>query len=304
MHSLSRAIAVAAFYSLSHTAWAWTTRQPVSSSSSSSRTFASATSLHRAAAAGSHFGQHLHNNNNNDKEQQQQPSHQRRHDRTSIRADSVLAEQHAARLEAAGRPGTPAFRDPCRVWIGNLDLSVTSEELADWICTQHAVPAHALLVVTEVVRDWRTGKSKGFGFVRYQEPIQATVALTQFHGRVWKNRKIAIQPANVKGKHLRELEERKEAYEERERRRQERAVQPEEAPEPLVIEPQEAHMLRALDPDLLQGVVIRGQEGPVGTIKKQSRRLDDDIDPNLNRENRRKQSRTKPKRRPANRGFG
>lgn len=142
--------------------------------------------------------------------------------------------------------------------------------------------------------------------MRYQDALQATVALSESHGKVWKNRKIAVRPAHVKGKQMRILQERRWAYQERERRRQERALEgpKEEEEEPLVvIAPEEAQLLQSLDPDLLEGVVIQGH-GPVKQVRKLSRRHDEDIDPNLNRKTRRQLLKTKPKRKQASSGFG
>lgn len=47
----------------------------------------------------------------------------------------------------------------------------------------------------KIILDRETGRSKGFGFVRFSEPIHATAALEHLNGKDLKGRPVRVQPA-------------------------------------------------------------------------------------------------------------
>jgi RNA recognition motif. (a.k.a. RRM, RBD, or RNP domain) len=160
---------------------------------------------------------------------------------------------HTERLQNAGRVGTKRFVNPCKVFIGNISFQVQStKELRAWVIEQMGLPEHVLLKDCQMVAEWKTGKSKGYGFVLFTEPIYATMAITKLNGMLWHDRPLSVLQG-IQQKTLQELSLR------RERASRERNTAPsvqKDEPSVIYMDAQEAAMLRKLDPDLLDGVQI------------------------------------------------
>ena len=78
--------------------------------------------------------------------------------------------QHRKRI--AGKPGNKHFLDPNKVFIGNLSYDSTAEDVKDFLKT-HLGGLHTIESV-KIIYDWKTNKSKGFGFIQFIEPMFAT----------------------------------------------------------------------------------------------------------------------------------
>lgn len=219
---------------------------------------------------------------------------------SSFKSDSSVTSLHQQRIRTAGREGSITFIDPCRVFFGNLDLTVTSEDLCEFVARHHGLPSTFLIVDAEVITDWRTGVSKGYGFVRYTEPVYATNALDTCHGKLWNGRRLSVKPA-VNSNKQKEVERQREMYEQRKLKRELAKANGEDVkqvtrPNSMIpTDPRGLAFLRSLDPGL------------VDDVKVQSEEIDEDEgDSNVkkNRQQRRKEERAKPKKKPVSKGFG
>ncbi len=79
---------------------------------------------------------------------------------------------------------------PKRLYVGNLDYLVTSNQLRDLFeSIGPTTSAH-------VVSDRESGKSRGFGFVEMQEESDATRAFEELNGHAFiEGRKLLIKEA-------------------------------------------------------------------------------------------------------------
>lgn len=107
---------------------------------------------------------------------------------------------------------------PARVFFANVKYDVTEETLAPFFGAVGPV-THC-----KIVRDSFTGRSKGYGFVTYADPIYATTALRSLHGRSVEGREIRLDDATSLAKRRKEKKA-TEAFEKREAKRQARAAE-------------------------------------------------------------------------------
>ena len=112
-------------------------------------------------------------------------------------ADSKLGSIHTERIRTAGRVGTKRFVDPCKVFVGNLPFSADETKLQEFILGtmgQSKVVLHS----AKVIYDWKTGKSKGYGFVQFIDPIYATVCMDVCNGKTMDGRQLSVSQGKKK----------------------------------------------------------------------------------------------------------
>ncbi len=80
--------------------------------------------------------------------------------------------------------------DSTRLFIGNLAWSTTDESLRE------AFSAHGAVSDAKVITDRYTGRSRGFGFVTFQSPEQATSALNNMNGVEVDGRPVRVDRAS------------------------------------------------------------------------------------------------------------
>jgi hypothetical protein len=107
--------------------------------------------------------------------------------------DSMIAIAHRSRVKAAGRVGTKRYVNPCKVFTGNLPFHYTAADLSVWICDTMGMPAHILLNECKIVKDWKTGISKGFGFCVFTEAVYATVCIDKCHNLMLEGRAVTVK---------------------------------------------------------------------------------------------------------------
>lgn len=76
-----------------------------------------------------------------------------------------------------------------RLFVGGLPYSVTQDQLQDLFSKAGTI------VSCNIITDKYTGKSKGFGFVEFEEEAMAKKAIEMFDGYEWEGRKIAVNEA-------------------------------------------------------------------------------------------------------------
>jgi len=150
-------------------------------------------------AAGRRFVQATVNNNtdeNNSNQKTPTPPPQQQQQRR-YRGDAKLAEKYAEKIRTAGRRGTKRFVDPCKIFVGNLPFSVNAEQLSRFVLD--AMGGHRIILhSSKIITDWKTGKSKGYGFIVFTDPIYATVAMEVVHGKLLDGRPVTVDQGKKK----------------------------------------------------------------------------------------------------------
>lgn len=77
-----------------------------------------------------------------------------------------------------------------KLFVGGLSWNTTSEEL------QKAFEAFGDVSEAKVITDRETGRSRGFGFVTFQDGSQAAAAIEQLDGSTLDGRTIRVNEAN------------------------------------------------------------------------------------------------------------
>ena len=172
----------------------------------------------------------------------------KKHKIRTFGADSVLAEKHERRVKTAGRVGTKRYVNPCKVFVGNLPFDCAAENLQTWLCNEMGLPRGVLLNECNVVCDWKTGVSKGFGFAVFTEAVYATVCIDKCHGADFGGRAVTVKQGIKK--------QSTELYVKKEKKlptdAEEQAIQAGMQQTMERLDPYEEAVLRRKDPDLLE----------------------------------------------------
>ncbi|MBO4331689.1 MAG: RNA-binding protein [Paludibacteraceae bacterium] len=76
-----------------------------------------------------------------------------------------------------------------KLFVGNLDFSVQESELRE-LFSLHGTPDAVKIVI-----DRKTGKSKGFAFVEFENDVHAVKSIQDLDGREVNGRKISVKEA-------------------------------------------------------------------------------------------------------------
>lgn len=85
--------------------------------------------------------------------------------------------------------GSNQAQDPSKLYIGNLPYSMTEDELRD-LCAQFGDIEECKLIM-----DFRTGRSKGFAFVKFATVDAATAAMEALNEQENGGRKLFVRVA-------------------------------------------------------------------------------------------------------------
>lgn len=161
-------------------------------------------------------------------------------------SDSRIGSMHQERIKTAGREGTKRFVNPCKVFLGNLPFNTTEDHLKDWVCEEMGLPATILLNECKVIRDWKTGDSKGYGFVVFTEPIYATVCIDKCNGKELWGRRLNVKQGQKKQDTTVYVKKKKEKAKDADEEAIQAGIDAAEDP----MDAEQAALLRMLDPDL------------------------------------------------------
>lgn len=78
-----------------------------------------------------------------------------------------------------------------KIFVGNLEYSVSSEELRDHFASIGTI------IDAVVIKDKMTGRSRGFGFVEFESDDMAKEAVEKLNGSELKDRKINVNEARA-----------------------------------------------------------------------------------------------------------
>ena len=98
---------------------------------------------------------------------------------------SSILDFHNERIKTAGRRGQKKFVDPCKLFIGNLAYDATENDIrqlfaAYWRTSLDGVDEKIESI--KIIRDWKTGQSKGYGFLMFYSALDATTVMTFLKG--------------------------------------------------------------------------------------------------------------------------
>lgn len=104
------------------------------------------------------------------------------------------------RKKLAGRRGTKNFVDPNKIFVGNLPFDADEDEVLSWLVDNLGgkMGKHNNIESFKLIRDWKTGKSKGFGFVNFMDPMYATSAMSFLKGKKLRGRFINLHQGKRK----------------------------------------------------------------------------------------------------------
>ncbi len=86
--------------------------------------------------------------------------------------------------------GPKGANGPTKLFVGGLSWDVENEQL------KAAFSRFGPLKESLVVTDRTTGRSRGFGFVVFENPVDAAVALRQMNGAELDGRTLRVNPAD------------------------------------------------------------------------------------------------------------
>ena len=84
-----------------------------------------------------------------------------------------------------------------RIFVGNLGNEVSDEMLSNVFRSRYSS-----FNMARVVRDRRTGKTRGYGFVSFSQPKDFLSALKEMNGKYVGNRPVKITKSNWKDRDL------------------------------------------------------------------------------------------------------
>lgn len=98
---------------------------------------------------------------------------------------SSLLDFHNERIKTSGRRGQKTFVDPCKLFIGNLPYDATEDDIRTlfanyWRTSPSQVSDRVESI--KIIRDWKTGDSKGYGFLMFYNAIDATSCMNFMKG--------------------------------------------------------------------------------------------------------------------------
>lgn len=76
-----------------------------------------------------------------------------------------------------------------KLFVGSLDYATTDADLEEFFATQGTVTSAV------VIKDRDTGRSKGFGFVEFEDVKAGQAAIKELDGKQLGNRTIAVSEA-------------------------------------------------------------------------------------------------------------
>jgi RNA recognition motif-containing protein len=110
--------------------------------------------------------------------------------------NNSLYAVNQTRKRLAGKPGSKYFMDPNKVFIGNLPFTATASDVEEFLKLNLGGLQNVESV--KIITDWKTGKSKGYGFVQFMEPIFATSAMELIKGKKLMGRVIRLDQGKKK----------------------------------------------------------------------------------------------------------
>lgn len=75
-----------------------------------------------------------------------------------------------------------------QIYVCDMDTNITEDELKQFFC-KHYLSVSS----TKIVSDPKTRQSRGYGFVRFKDPVEANRALTEMNGKILNSKAIKVK---------------------------------------------------------------------------------------------------------------
>jgi RNA recognition motif-containing protein len=98
---------------------------------------------------------------------------------------SSILDFHNERVKTAGRRGQKKFVDPCKLFIGNLPYDATEDDIRILFANYYRtspMQVNDRIESIKIIRDWKTGQSKGYGFLMFYNALDATTCMKFMKG--------------------------------------------------------------------------------------------------------------------------
>jgi len=251
------------------------------------------------------------------KEQQEHQQQRRRFAQAKTQqsyiSDSKLGSLYNQRIKTAGRKGTKRFVDPCKVFIGNLPFDINEKQLGNFILDTMG-QSRMVLHSFKVIYDWKTGKSKGYGFVEFTDPIYASVCMDVCNGKKLNGRPIKVDQGKKKDVEDQVFIKKNKKPETEEEKSISSALDEAENDdddyETEKLETDKDGVALFNDNDdieldaILFGLAADSDDEDDGIFLERPSKFEEEIDPDLNREQRREAARRRKRKIKASKGFG
>jgi len=251
------------------------------------------------------------------KEQQEHQQQRRRFAQAKTQqsyiSDSKLGSLYNQRIKTAGRKGTKRFVDPCKVFIGNLPFDINEKQLGNFILDTMG-QSRMVLHSFKVIYDWKTGKSKGYGFVEFTDPIYASVCMDVCNGKKLNGRPIKVDQGKKKDVEDQVFIKKNKKPETEEEKSISSALDEAENDdddyETEKLETDKDGVALFNDNDdieldaILFGLAADSDDEDDGIFLERPSKFEEEIDPDLNREQRREASRKLKRKKLPTKGFG
>ncbi|GMH87802.1 hypothetical protein TrVE_jg2840 [Triparma verrucosa] len=109
--------------------------------------------------------------------------------------DFSVSKLNEERKSNAGKKGGAGYVDPNKLFVGNLAFSVTEDQLLSWFESK-GYGTH--VSSCKIIRDWKTGDSKGYAFASFTDPIFATSAMESLTNHELEGRIVRISQGQRK----------------------------------------------------------------------------------------------------------
>jgi len=80
-----------------------------------------------------------------------------------------------------------------KIYVGNLPYEAREEELRELFAT------HGTITSATVIVDHQRDRSRGFGFVEFEDSVQGRAAIAALHGREVGGRTLVVNEARAQG---------------------------------------------------------------------------------------------------------
>jgi cold-inducible RNA-binding protein len=82
--------------------------------------------------------------------------------------------------------------NPAKLFVGNISYQTTEDDLRQYFAAAGSIASCSLMF------DKITGKSRGFAFVEYASPQEASKAIEMFHQKDFQGRALSVNVARPK----------------------------------------------------------------------------------------------------------
>jgi RNA recognition motif-containing protein len=107
----------------------------------------------------------------------------------SLQIGRGLAQGEKGTMQPSQNSNNDAGKDPSKLYIGNLSYSMGEDDL------RNVFSEYGEIEECKLITDYRTGRSKGFAFVKFSSAEEASAAIEALNEQDIEGRKIFVKVA-------------------------------------------------------------------------------------------------------------